>query len=204
MKKLVLALTLLASVYTAQGQGDITLLTFGNWTFADKFETYYGYGKIQDAVQWGGGFEFEIQPGQAVELIYLRSDHDAYYDAGLTQRLDGQIGINYILLGATGYKPFNDKVSGFGTFDMGAAFTSNIEETLNTNNVTKFALGGRLGVKIAPSDKVSVRLHAQLLSPVQWFGGGFYFGTGGSGASVTTGSTIFQFSLGGSINFKIR
>ena len=204
MKKLFLALTILASYYSAQGQGGVTLLTFGNWTFADRFETYYGYGKIQDAVQWGGGLEFDIQPGSAVELIYLRSDHDAYYDAGLTQRLDGQIGINYILLGATGYKPFNDKVSGFGTFDMGAAFTSNLEESLASENVTKFALGGRLGVKIAPSDKVSIRLHAQLLSPVQWFGGGFYFGTGGGGTTVTTGSTIYQFSLGGSINFRIR
>lgn len=204
MKKLLLAVVMLASVYSAQGQGGITLLTFGNFTFADKFETYYGYGKVQDAFQWGGGFEFDIRPGTAVELIYLRSDQEGYYDADFGQRKTGNFGINYILLGATGYKPFNDVVSGFGTFDMGAAFTSNIDDVLNSENVTKFALGGRLGVKIAPSDKVSIRLHAQLLSPVQWFGGGFYFGTGGSGTTVTTGSTIYQFSLGGSINFRIR
>lgn len=204
MKKVLLAFVLFTSAFAAKGQGGVTLLTFGNWTFADKFETYYGYGKLDDAVQWGAGLEFEIQPTSAIELIYLRSDHDAYYDAGFSDRLNGKIGLNYILLGATGYQPFNDKVSGFGTFDMGAAFTSNIDETLNASNVTKFALGGRLGVKIAPSDKISLRLHAQLLSPVQWFGGGFYFGTGGSGAGVSTGSTIYQFSLGGSINIRIR
>lgn len=95
-------------------------------------------------------------------------------------------------------------MSGFGTFDMGVGFTSNLSGSLNSDNVTKFTLGGRLGVRVAPSDKISIRLHAQLLSPVQWIGGGYYFGTGGSGASVSTGSTVFQFNLGGSVNYRIK
>jgi hypothetical protein len=204
MKNLFIAAALLASYFTAQGQGAVTLLTFESFTFADRFETYYGYGQIGDGFQWGAGLEFEIQPGSAIELIYQRQDATAYYDSYYDNRLTGKIGINYILLGATGYKPVNDAVSLFGTFDMGAAFTSNIEESLNTANVTKFAIGGRVGLKIAPSDKISLRIHAQLLSPVQWFGGGFYFGTGGSGAGVTTGSTIFQFNLGGSVNYRLK
>ena len=57
---------------------------------------------------------------------------------------------------------------------------------------------------IAPSDKISIRLHAQILSPIQWIGGGFYFGTGGGGASVSSGSTIWQFNLGGSVNYRIK
>lgn len=108
------------------------------------------------------------------------------------------------MLGATGYRPFNDVVSGFGTIDMGAGFTSNVEESLNSSNVTKFAIGGRLGVRIAPGDKLSLRLHAQILSPIQWISGGLYFGTGGSGNSVTAGSTIWQFQPGGSVNYRIR
>jgi hypothetical protein len=200
MKSLLLSVVFCAAIFGAKAQTAITLLTFEGFTFADKFETYYGYGKIQDAFQWGAGLEFGIQPDAAMELIYLRSDVDAYYD----QRVEGTIGLNYIMLGATGYKPFNDVVSGFGTIDMGAGFTSNIEETLYTSNVTKFAIGGRMGVRIAPSDKFSIRLHAQILSPVQWIGGGVYFGTGGSGASVTTGSTIWQFQLGGSVNYRLK
>ena len=204
MKNLFLAFVLLASYFTAQGQGGITLLTFESFTFADRFETYYGYGQIGDGFQWGAGLEFEIQPTSAVELIYLRHDASVYYDSYYDTRLTGEMGINYVLIGATGYKPFTDVVSGFGTFDMGVAFTSNLAEALNAQNVTKFALGGRLGVRIAPNDKFSIRLHAQLLSPVQWFGGGFYFGTGGGGAGVTTGSTIYQFNLGGSVNYRIK
>ncbi|MBK8831752.1 MAG: outer membrane beta-barrel protein [Saprospiraceae bacterium] len=205
MKSFLLCTAFLAVTLSAAAQtSSVTLLTFAGYTFADKFQTYYGYGKIQDAFQWGAGLEFGIQPGAAMELIYLRSDPEAYYDESFSQQLSGKIGINYIMLGATRYAPVNETVSAFGTFDMGVGFTSNIAETLYSSNVTKFAIGGRLGLKVAPNDKVSLRIHAQILSPVQWIGGGAYFGTGGSGASVSTGSTIWQFNLGGSLNYRIK
>jgi hypothetical protein len=204
MKSLILSITFFVVAIGASAQGSVTLLTFGGYTFADKFQTYYGYGRIEAGFQWGGGLEFEMRPNTAIELIYQRMDPDAYYDGDFSQRYTGQIGINYIMLGGTQYQPFNDVVSGFGSFDMGVAFTSNIDPSLSSTNVSRFALGGRLGLRIAPNDKVSLRVHAQLLSPVQWFGGGFYFGGGGGGTTVSTGSTIFQFSLGGSVNYRIR
>jgi hypothetical protein len=203
MKSILLTAVLCAAMFSVKAQS-ITLLTFESFTFADKFQTEYGYGQIGDAFQWGAGLEFEIQPGQAVELIYQRMDAESYYDGSFSSTNRGNIGINYVLLGFTGYQPMNDVVSAFGTFDMGVGFTSNVDESLASSNVSKFALGGRLGVRIAPNDKFSIRLHAQLLSPVQWFGGGFYFGTGGSGAGVSTGSTIYQFNLGGSVNYRLK
>lgn len=183
-------------------QPSITLLTFESYTFADKFDTEYGTGKIQDGFQWGGGLEFGLTDNAAVELIYQNIKTDVSYQ-GFDNRYDGQVGINYIMLGGTRYAPLNDKISGFGTVDMGAAW-SNPDSSLDSESVTKFAIGGRLGVRIQANDKVSLRLHAQLFSPVQWAGGGFYFGTGGSGAGVSTGSTIWQFNLGGSLNFKLK
>jgi len=183
-------------------QPSITLLTFESYTFADKFETQYGTGKIQDGFQWGGGLEFGLSDNAAVELIYQNIKTDVSYQ-GLNDRFNGKVGINYIMLGGTRYAPVNDKISGFGTVDMGAAW-SNPDASLDSESVTKFAIGGRLGVRIQATEKVSLRLHAQLLSPVQWAGGGFYFGTGGSGAGVSTGSTIYQFNLGGSLNFKLK
>ena len=163
MKSLLLCIAFLAVTLTSVAQtSSVTLLTFAGYTFADKFETYYGYGKIQNAFQWGAGLEFGIQPGAAMELIYLRSDADAYYDSYYDKRIEGKVGLNYILLGATRYAPINDVVSAFGTFDMGAGFTSNIDESLSSSNVTKFAIGGRLGLRIAPNDKISLRVHAQI------------------------------------------
>lgn len=186
----------------ALAQPTVTLLTFESYTFQDKFDTEYGSGKVQDGFQWGTGLEFGLHETMAVELIYQHMDGDVYYQ-GLNQRYDGKVGVNYFLIGGTRYAPLNDKISGFGTLDLGAGhFTTN--SSLASEDVTKFTIGGRLGLRIAVTEKVSIRLHGQLLSPVQWAGGGFYFGTGGSGAGVSTGSTIYQWNLGGSLNFRLK
>jgi hypothetical protein len=205
--KIPFLLTLLLASVVAYAQPSITLMTFESYTFADKFDTEYGSGKIGDGFQWGGGLEFGLSETAAIELIYQRLDADVYYDAywsqGPSQRLDGSLGINYIMLGGTKYLPVNEKISGFGTFNMGIGWFEPSSE-LETDGGSRFSLGGRLGVRIMASEKVSIRLHTQLFSPVQWAGGGFYFGSGGSGAGVSTGSTIWQFNLGGSLNYRLR
>lgn len=202
MKKLLVFLFGCFATLSAYGQPTVTLLTFESYTFADKFDTEYGTGKIQDGFQWGVGLEFGMAETAAIELIYQNIKTDVSY-RGFNADYNGKVGINYAMLGGTKYAPVNDKISGFGSFDMGVAW-SNPDASLESESVTKFAIGGRLGVRIQTSEKVSLRLHAQLLSPVQWAGGGFYFGTGGSGAGVSTGSTIYQFNLGGSLNFRLK
>jgi len=206
MRILAVVTLLFMAMIGAQAQPTITLLTFESYTFPDEFDTEYGYGKIQDGFQWGGGLEFGLSDVMAVELIYQNLKTDAYYDGFLDneiKRYTGNVGLNYILLGVTRYAPLNDKVAGFGTFDMGVGIL-NPSGSLESEDVTRFTLGGRLGVRIMASEKVSIRIHGQVLSPVQWAGGGFYFGSGGSGAGVTTGSTIWQFNLGGSLNYRLK
>ena len=200
---LILSGFLLVLVTAAWAQPSVTLMTFGGYTFADQFDTEYGHGKIQDGFQWGTGLEFGLAETAAVELIYQNMKANAYYDASLTSRKDGTVGVNYAMLGFTKYAPFSEKVSGFGTLDLGVGWF-NPSTNLATDGATKFAWGGRLGVRYMASEKVSLRIHAQLLSPVQWAGGGLYFGTGGAGAGVSTGSTIYQFNLGGSLNVRIK
>ena len=197
-----LVLLLVVDVITLWAQPSVTLLTFESYTFPDKFDTEYGPAKVMDGFQWGGGLEFGLSEENAIELIYQHLDTDAYYQ-GFDRRYDGSVGINYILVGGTRYMPVNEKISGFGTMDLGVGW-ANPSASLESEGSTMFSIGFRLGLRIATSEKVSLRLHAQLISPVQWFGGGFYLGTGGSGAGVSTGSTIWQFNLGGSLNFKLR
>jgi hypothetical protein len=203
MKKtafLTVVIILLATA--AWAQPTITLMTFESYTFSDKFDTEYGTGKIQDGFQWGGGLEFGLAETVAVELIYQNLKTDVYYQ-GFDNRYDGNMGINYVMLGGTKYAPLNDKIAGFGTVDLGVAW-NNPDTKLNVESVTKFAVGFRLGARFMVSEKVSLRIHGQLFSPVQWAGAGVFIGTGGSGAGVTTGSTIYQFNLGGSLNYRLK
>ena len=106
------------------------------------------------------------------------------------------------MLGGTRYAPINEKLAGFATLDAGVGFISPKETGYEA--ITKFAWGLRLGLRMMTSEKVGIRIHAQLMSPVQGAGGGFYFGTGGTGAGVSTYSTIYQFNFGVSLNFRLK
>jgi hypothetical protein len=184
-------------------------MTFESYTFADNFDTEYGTGRIGDGFQWGGGFEFGLSETAAVELIYQTMNTTASYQGFDVNNpngfkdYNGTISINYVMAGGTRYIPINEKVSGFATGNLGVGWGTP-SSTLQSESYTKFSIGGKLGVRIQATEKVSLRLHMQLFSPVQWAGGGFYFGTGGSGAGVSTGSTIWQFNLGGSLNFRLK
>jgi hypothetical protein len=202
MKTTFLCLLLFVASIASQAQPTITLLTFESYTFSDKFDTEYGTGRIGEGFQWGGGLEFGLSETVAIELIYQNMKTDVKYQ-GYDGQYKGSFGVNYAMIGGTKYAPFNDKLSGFGTVDMGLAW-SNPDKSLNVESATKFALGGRLGLRFMASEKVSLRIHGQVFSPVQWAGAGVFIGTGGSGAGVSTGSTIWQWNLGGSLNYRLR
>ncbi len=202
LKNAVLLICFLVIATLGMAQPTVTLLTFEGYTFNEGFSTGYGSAKVYGGFQWGGGFEIGITEENAVEIIYQRLDTDAYYDwfgGNGRERIRGGVGVNYILLGGTRYLPLSDAISGFGSVDMGVMFTDPSPE-LQSESIARFAVGARVGLRIMATEKLSLRLHAQLLSPIQY--GGFYFGTGGGG--VSTSSTIFQFNLGGSVNFRIR
>lgn len=186
----------------AYAQPSVTLLTFQSYTFPDRFRTEFGDGRVEDGFQWGGGLEIGLSEYNAIELIYQRMETDAQYQ-GFDGRYNGRLYVNYVMIGGTRYLPFNDRISGFGSLNAGMGIF-NPSSSLESENIVKFAWGGRLGLRVAASERLSLRVHAQLMSPVQWAGGGFFLGTGGSGAGVSTGSTIFQFNLGGSVNIRLR
>lgn len=198
-----LLLILLAFGLAAQAQS-VTLLTFGGYTFKNTIEYSNAKAVLGDGFQWGAGFEVGLDDTRSVELIYQRQDPSASvrYYVGSIDAESIEVGVNYIMAGGTNYFPLNETISAFGTVDLGAAIFDPKDSGYET--ITRFAWGLRGGLRIAASEKVSLRLHAQLLSPVQGFGGGVWFGTGGASAGVSTYSTIYQFNLGGSINFKLR
>jgi opacity protein-like surface antigen len=193
----------LTSALTSLAQPTITLMTFESYSFSDRVVTSDGYeGEIGDGFQWGGGLEFGLQETMAVELIYQRLSTQGYIQYPLSSDR-GTAAVNYFMLGGTRYMPVNEVISGFGTVDLGLGVLGSPDNSTD-ENIEKFAWGLRLGVRIAPSEKVSLRLHGQLMSAVQAMGGGIYFGTGGAGAGISGYSTFYQFNLGGSLNFRLK
>jgi len=183
------------------------------YAFDDKVESDYSSpeyfnGKIKGGFQWGGGLEYMMSPGQGIELSYLRLDTDAllhiYENREFKKDNPFDVATNYILLGGNRYFPNGGKVVPYAGLQAGVA-VFNVKNLDNdkSDNATKFAWGLKAGLNIWATDKVGLKIQTGLLSAVQAFGGGFYFGTGGGGVGVNSYSTFYQFYIGGGLTFNL-
>jgi hypothetical protein len=215
MKTLFFFALMMVSTVVSLAQ-EVRLNLYSAYVFDDKFsssyDTYNYYeGKIKGGYQWGVGIEYFVQEEVSAELLYKHQSTTAptRYQLGLGEPVhDSPLDLNldYILLGGMRHlKKPDGKVEGFGGLMAGVVFAGlNDPDTKRSASATKFAWGARLGCNIWATEKVGIKLQAEILSAVQSAGGGFYFGTGGAGAGVSTYSTIYQFGLGGGLTFKVR
>ncbi|MEX1132531.1 MAG: hypothetical protein WEC15_04835, partial [Flavobacteriales bacterium] len=186
----------LASASFAQ----VKLNGFSGYTFQDKFNLSgnsgglsYSEGVIGDGALYGGGFEVEIRKNKSIELFYQTQKTEGFLNNGVFQSATYDVSAHYVMIGGLGYQPFSTAVSGYGGINAGAGFLT------GDAAATKFAFGGKLGLLLNLSSTVGIKLGGQIMSPVQSIGGGFYFGTGGAGAGVSSYSSIYQFSFTGGL-----
>jgi hypothetical protein len=208
MKKILLAVIVFISMDAA---AQLRLHANANYIFDDKVDSYYSTdayfnGKLKGGFQWGAALEYMIKPQYGLELSYYRQDATASLNTFQypVQKHDFDVAINYILLSGSRYlrKP-GGKAEGFGGMGLGVAFLDSKDPSNGrTNNSTAFAWQFRGGVIIWGTEKIGIKLQAQLQSAVQSVGGGVYFGTGGGGAGVSTYSSLLQFGLGGGLVFN--
>ncbi|QDH80211.1 hypothetical protein FKX85_14645 [Echinicola soli] len=217
MKKLFCVLAILC-LFSLEGfSQDVRLNVYGSYVFADKFDSYwdvgnnyYYEGRIEDGFQWGGGIEYVVNDMIGVEVLYLRQDTNSptrySYSGFVDRRTNFDLGINYILVAPSRYfKAPSGNLEGFFGVMAGVVIADLYNpDNGNENNATKMAWGVKGGGIMWGSERVGLKVQAQLLSAVQSVGGGFYFGTGGAGAGVNSYSSIYQFSLGGGLVFKLN
>lgn len=213
MKQIILSFLvtiMVAGLATAQ---EIRLNAFSKYVFDDKVDSYnsstsFFEGKIEGGFQWGLGLEYMAHPTKGIELKYLRQEAQVpmkYYLNGInTKTFD--VDINYVLIGGNNYFKTGGKVEPYGGLGLGMVIfkIQNPESSSTDDSAIKFAWELKLGTNIWVSEKVGIKLQADLASAVQSAGGGLYFGTGGAGAGVSTYSTMYQIGLGGGLTFKLK
>jgi hypothetical protein len=213
--KTILSILLLAFFIPAFSQ-HTRLNGYANYVFDDNINSYYDAnnyydGKIKGGFQWGVGLEHLLHETTGLELLYLHQSTTApttYIQAGQlggVKHTDFDVNLDWIMLGGNRYiKSPGSKVEGFGGLMAGAALLDfKNPDNGNSNSATKFAWGLRGGANLWATPKISIKLHAQLVSAVQGAGGTLYFGTGGGGAGVTGYSSMLQFGLGGGISLAL-
>ncbi len=200
----------LAGSGLAQG---LNLNLYGGYVFDDRFDSYfdlgrYYEGKLKGGFQWGAGLEYLTNPLMGIELVYIRQDSEAptnYVTDVLPRYTVFEVDMNYIMLGGIRHLPIDGPLEGNAGLMAGMVIIGlDNPDNGRSDSATKFAWGVRGGLTYWASEVVGIKLQAQLLSAVQSMGGGLYFGTGGAGVGLNSYSTIFQFTLGGGISYKIK
>jgi hypothetical protein len=214
MKNIMTLLGVLITLSLCAQDPDIRVHLYTNYVFEDGFEVFnsntnFYNGVIEDGFQWGVGIENKIHPVMGVELKYIRQDTEIpvnYYSLFDVNRVI-DASVNYIMIGGTRYsapRTSDSKVEGYGGFSVGAVVYDNKEPVSGEpNTITKFAWGLKLGANVWVNPKVALKFQGSVLSAVQAWGGSFYLGTGGTGTAVNTFSTLYQFSLGGGLVFRL-
>jgi hypothetical protein len=207
MKNLfILSLGLFGFTMAAKAQhSDIRLNGYAIGAFSDKVDSYYSQtdyfnGTINGGLQWGGGIEIKPNKMVGIEFLYNRLDTKApmtFYNNGVkTGTYD--CGINNFMLAVNRYFVATEKVEAYGSILAGVTSFK-----IGSSTATKFGYGFRLGANFWASPRVALKLQAQLMSASQSVGGGFYVGTGGGGAGVSSYSSFYQFGLGGGLAFRL-
>jgi len=194
-----------------QSRGAELMPTFG-WQWGGTVDyTYSGVAgdvHVNAAPTYGGTISIPVRPGYWGEIGYW------YQGSELIARPAGNgikdfkifdLATHYLQFsGVRALRPPQGKampyvMGGLGTtvFDPGSSPYGDF----NTQWLFSMSAGG--GVRVTMNDKVSLRLQARLLLPINWVSGGFYFGTGGSGVSVSGGSALPQGDATLGLSFKL-
>jgi hypothetical protein len=191
---LILLLTLSTSYLYSQVKVEIS--PYAGYLLGGSVKFYEGKFKIENSACYGGMLAVKARGGNFVELSYLRMDsegrwrpYDDYFTSLPSDTYD--LAMNYLQINSLNEFPLeNEAIRPYGTAGIGAAWIHPKEGS--SNDEWMFSFNAALGLKYFFSDRIGIRIQARILLPMIFNGGGFYFGTGGSGAYVSSTTPIVQ------------
>jgi len=185
----------------AQGV-EITPIT--GYTFPASYRITSGTARLGDGQNWGGNIGFSLNEHMEIELSYNYMATRATASSPLiSNRVDVRTNVHYAMIGANRLFPTSDAMTFFAGFKMGTGTLAFPDREYN--NVTKFSWGIQGGMKYFATDRIGIRMQANLMMPVLAAGGSLWWSPGGGTAvGVSTWSPIVQFGFTGGIIFRLQ
>jgi hypothetical protein len=159
-----------------------------------KWNYYGGYVKMKSSDQYGITLNANLGGDVQAEFFWSQQNSsiavkDVIYFPREEEVTDVQV--NHFQFGVIHTFGYSDAVPFFG---MSAGWSTFNPDRAIYDSTTKFTLGVSGGLKYFFTDRIGLRMQAQLLMPIQW--GGVYVGPGGSGVTAGGALVIFNFSGG--------
>jgi hypothetical protein len=177
-----------------QRQSRFDLNAFTGWAVNSDPDTTYGRLSIGDAQSFGASFGLASGFGASLELKWIYFQPTAQlvgYGVNIANSNKFDVDTHYFLIGGTKsirrgiIEPFFGGSLGAVVY-MPERFTlSGVNYDPGDTWRMAFALGGGLKIFVIP--KLALRLGAEMLGTIYFYGASFYTGTNGSAVGVTGG-----------------
>jgi len=189
-------LTALLTATMASSAGAQAMLTpMVGWQWGGTLDFVSGDVHIEAATSYGGALSFPVRPGYMGELMYTyqASEVTARPNVGPSFKLFDMSTQYFQINGVRSLGYGDSKATPFVLGGLGMTVFSPGESSLgNFDTQFLFSITAGGGVMVQASDKMAIRLQARFLLPMNYTSGGAYFGTGGSGFSVSGGTAMPQ------------
>jgi len=208
IKKLILSISLIAS-YTLTNAQYVDIMPYVGYQFAANVDVYYinNYGRLHFNPAGNYGLDVDVvlpYRDIAISLSFTNAQTDLTYRENLHPDTElFNVRQQYWMFGVS--KEIDmDKLRPFGGMILGwTSVNPDDPDNPERGNVSKFTVGIRGGAKFFITDRIGLFARARLLLPVQWGGGGVWFGGGGPSISLSTGTSIVSGDIGGGIILSI-
>ena len=204
MKKLLLVLTLsFLSLAQLMAQG-IEITPFTGYTFQAGFNISGGRAFLRDGQNWGGMMGFSLNEATEVELGYSYMGTSAVARSNsLQENIDIPAQVHYATIGVNRLIPTSDKMTFFVGGKMGTGTMAFPDGEYR--NITKFSVGFQGGMKYYASDRVGIRLQANLMMPIVGVGTSLWWSPGaGTAVGLSGWSPLAQFGFTGGLVFRLQ
>lgn len=186
----------------------ISITPMYGYNFAETFQTDFGSVYMNDGPYYGLSLGFKPSSWHEFEMSWYHqvpvSEATVYYynnfNRLVSDYIEGDMALDYFLVGANGLKELNDRFTGFVGLSGGIiVFTP---RDYNIESVVRFSVALKAGMKIKLTDHIGIRLQPQLFIPLQSLGAEVFVSNQGSGLGVSGYSTISQFGGNAGLTFS--
>lgn len=198
MRKITM-LAVLLSVSTMLFAQSVEFTPLYGYTLSGKVESYNRYYNVGNDMSFGGILSIEVDHLSFVELSYLRTNTDAVTNQILNNTFN--LGVEHYQVGVL--REFSEgKVVPFAKLMLGT--TRYVQTSKGNDRYWLFSVGFGGGAKVFLTERIGIRLHTNLMLPMQFSGGGFFCGTGGCSSNIVFNVPLVNWELGGGLIIRLQ
>lgn len=203
-KKLLFIFLLFLALTTGVKAQGIEITPMTGYTFAAGFPISGGRAQLGDGQNWGGFLGFGLNDFTEIEISYSYLSARATANSrNLQLDVNTQAQMHYAMIGGNRLFPVSEKATLFTGGKLGTgtlAFPNG-----DYRNITRFSVGFQGGVKVYPSDRIGLRVQANLMFPILSSGASLWWSPGGGTAVGISGwSPLVQFGFTGGLIFRLQ